>query len=337
MKKNVLVVGGAGYIGSHIAYLLAAHEYQVVIFDSFIYNQKFDPSWATVVRGEIADLVLVKESIEKYEIDAIIYCAARIEVGRSVTNPAEFYRTNLIDTALFFEAARQAGVGTYIFSSSCAVYGDPVTLPLHESHSKNPLNPYGKTKRAIEWLLEDYAQAYKSKYVSLRYFNASGALPEVGIGECHNPETHLIPLAIHALYTKRPLKIFGTDYDTPDGTAIRDYVHVIDIAQAHIKALEHLEKTAISGCFNLGTGEGHSVKKIIKTIEKISGKKVPIQVMPRREGDAEILVADAEEAHQILNWEPEHSSLEFIIKSALKWEEIRLHEQQKNKIIVSAV
>ncbi|MBL4588391.1 UDP-glucose 4-epimerase GalE [Candidatus Babeliales bacterium] len=335
MKKNILVAGGAGYIGSHIAYLLAAHDYQVVIFDSFVYDQEFSPSWATVVKGEIADTKLVQETIKKYDINAIVHCAARIEVGRSVTDPADFYQTNLIDTALFFEAARKSGVKTYIFSSSCAVYGDPVTLPLHESHSKNPLNPYGKTKRAIEWLLEDYAQAYDIQYVTLRYFNASGALPEVGIGECHDPETHLIPLAIDALQTQRPLKIFGTDYSTPDGTAIRDYVHVIDIAKAHIQALEHLDKTAISGYFNLGTGEGHSVKKVIETIESISGKKVPILEMPRREGDTAILVADAEEARRILNWKPEHSSLEFIIQSALKWELIRFHDQRQKKIIVS--
>ncbi len=337
MKKNILVTGGAGYIGSHTAYLLAAHGHSIVVLDNFLYQQTFDPSWATVIHGEISDTDLVQSIIEKYQINAVVHCAARIEVGKSVVVPHQFYQTNLIDTASFFEVLRLAGVKTIIFSSSCAVYGNPVSLPLQESHQKKPLNPYGKTKLAIEWLLEDYAAAYDTKYVALRYFNASGALPEVGIGELHDPETHLIPLIIHALFTQRPVMIFGIDYPTPDGTAIRDYIHVMDIARAHVKALEHLEKTGVSGSFNLGTGEGHSVKKVIQMIEKVTGKKVPVQEMPRREGDAEVLVADAQKAHDILGWTAEQSSLDFIVRSALKWEEMRHYQMNQNKNIMMAV
>jgi UDP-glucose 4-epimerase len=268
-------------------------------------------------------------------IEVVMHFAARIEVGRSVIAPSEFYRTNLIETGLLLDLLLELGISSFIFSSSCAIYGNPVALPLTESHQRKPLSPYGKTKAAIEWMLEDYSSAYPFKYVALRYFNACGALPEVGIGELHEPETHLIPLAIQALFYERPFTLFGTDYATPDGTAIRDYVHVMDIASAHVKALEHLENTGVSDAFNLGTGHGYSVRQVLSSLERLTRKKVMIKEMPRRAGDAEALVADPHYAEQVLGWKPEYSSIDFIMQSALKWEELRMQLSEK-KIILSA-
>lgn len=337
MKKTILVTGGAGYIGSHTAYLLAAHGYSVVILDSFVYNQPFAPNWATVIRGDVGDAELVRSIVREHKIHAVMHFAAHIEVGRSATHPHEFYLNNMVNTATFLEVLRTEGIEYFIFSSTCAVYGNPIAVPINESHPRNPINPYGKTKLAIERMLEDYAAAYPLKYVALRYFNAAGALPEAGLGEMHEPETHLIPRAIQAILREQPFTIFGVDYSTPDGTAVRDYVHVMDIARAHMQALAHLEKTGISDVFNLGTGYGYSVRQVISAIETITGRKMLVQECPRRGGDAEVLVADPQYAHHVLGWEPTQSSLDFIMQSALKWEQIRVvHELEKKPILLVA-
>ncbi len=316
----ILVIGGAGYIGSHTAYLLKQKGYKVIVLDKYVHNQQFNPSWATVIKKDFADAETLEHIFSTYNISAVMHFAACIEVGESVKNPLKFYENNVSKTITLFNAMRKNGINKFIFSSSCAVYGMPQQLPLTEDHTKNPINPYGKTKFMIENILEDMNQAYGFNYVSLRYFNAAGALPEEQLGEQHKPETHIIPLLLRAAQNGLPFNIFGNDYETKDGTAVRDYLHVLDIAQAHLAALQHLEKGHPSDCFNLGTGTGFSVKEMVDAVEKVCRTPIKTVWQERRPGDPAVLVADPTKAQTILKWQPKYSDLEFILKSALAFE-----------------
>ncbi|MGB8467433.1 MAG: UDP-glucose 4-epimerase GalE [Candidatus Babeliales bacterium] len=315
-QKTVLVTGGAGYIGSHIAHALAQQGYRVLVLDIFKYNQPFNPSWATVIRGNCGDRQLLDTIFTEHHVHAIVHCAADIEVGRSVTDPLAFYHNNVNNTVTLIEAMVAHHVHHFIFSSSCAVYGTPLYTPIDTNHPINPISPYGYTKSVVERVLADCDAAYGLRSVTLRYFNAAGALPEEDLGERHEPETHAIPLLLTAAQQEKPFMIFGTDYPTRDGSAIRDYVHVRDIAHAHVLALQYLEQGSPSDIFNLGTENGVSVKELINTVQTIIRKEIKVVQQPRRVGDPAILVADANKAHAILHWKPVHSNLEFIIKSA---------------------
>jgi UDP-glucose 4-epimerase len=318
--QTILIAGGAGYIGSHTAYLLAKHGFQVIIIDSFVHQQQFSPSWATIIRGDFADIQLLEKIFTQYQISAVMHFAAFIEVGQSVKNPLAFYENNVSKTITLLQTMLQHNVRHVIFSSSCAVYGIPEYLPLTEEHPKRPISPYGKTKLMIEEVLTDAAKAYDFKYVSLRYFNAAGALPEEELGEQHKPETHIIPLLLQAARNQSPFTVFGNDYQTKDGTAIRDYLHVLDIAQAHVLALHHLQQGNPSDYFNLGTGNGFSVKEMIETVEQLHHCSLKIIWEKRRAGDPSILVADPYKARSILQWQPRFSDIEFIIRSAMAFD-----------------
>lgn len=322
MSKTIMIPGGAGYIGSHTAYLLAQKGHKVIILDKLIHKQKFDHKWATLIQQDFSDEIVLDQIFSTHKIDAVMHFAALIEVGESVKKPQEFYHNNVVKTIKLLDSMLKHKVKNFIFSSSCAVYGEPIKTPMDENNPYDPISPYGKNKLAIEFALQDYSKAYDLKYVSLRYFNASGALPKAGLGEQHDPETHIIPLMLRAIKNQTTFKIFGTDYCTVDGSCIRDYVHVLDIADAHVLALEHLEKTGKSDEFNLGSGKGFSVKEMINFAEKICGKKMQVVEQARRPGDPAVLLADPTKAKNILGWKLENSNLENILKSALEWEEL---------------
>jgi UDP-glucose 4-epimerase len=315
---RVLVTGGCGYIGSHMVRVLVRAGHEVSVIDDLSAGHADTlPSGVHFARLDVRDIA-VRELLRDRAIQAVLHFASRIQVGESVRDPRLYYRDNLSAGIGLLEHVLDAGVGHFILSSTAAVYGNPETTPIDESHSTLPINPYGHTKLALERALEAYCAAYPLKYVALRYFNAAGAWPEEGLGERHEPETHLIPIVILAALGKRPpLTVFGTDYATPDGTCIRDYVHVRDLADAHLAALVHLQNGS-SGAFNLGTGAGVSVKEIIACVERAGGKKVPVEWGPRREGDPPILVAKADRAASVLGWRPKHS-LQDIVASAWEW------------------
>lgn len=315
-KQSVLVTGGAGYIGSHISYALMQQGYQVIIIDRYDHQQHFYPSWARIIQEDFSNQKVLDQIFKNYRIQAVIHCAGSIEVGLSIKDPFIFYKNNVANTLNLIQTMLTFNVNKFIFSSTCAIYGNPQYSPMDEHHPQNPINPYGKTKQIIENMLSDFNQSYGLQYISLRYFNAAGALPELGLGEQHQPETHIIPLLLHAAREQTPFTLFGSDYETKDGTAIRDYVHVRDIAQAHVLALRHLEQANPSDCFNLGTGRGWSVKEIITAVEKICRQPLKISIEKRRAGDAPVLVADATRARSILRWEPQYSDLEFMLNSA---------------------
>lgn len=320
MQKTILVVGGAGYIGSHTAFLLAQHGHHVIILDNLSQGQTFSHSWATFIQGDFGDKKLINEIFSTHNITAVMHFAAHIEVGESVHNPLKFYNNNVIKTVQLLETMLEHGVHTFIFSSSCAVYGTPQFLPLTEDHPTAPISPYGNSKLMVEMMLRDMQQAYGLAYVSLRYFNAAGALPEYGLGERHTPESHIIPLLLRSAQTQKPFSIFGTDYPTKDGTCVRDYLHVLDIAQAHLLALNHLQDEKPSEAFNLGTGNGFSVRQIIEAVEKITETKIRTILAEKRAGDPASLVADPTRAHNILQWQPRYSDLDFIVRSAYVFE-----------------
>ncbi len=320
MKKTVLITGGAGYVGSHTAFLMAANGYRVIIVDSLVHGQTFDHSWAQLIKADYATPGLLDALFASEPIDCVMHFAASIEVGESVRNPQAFYHNNVSKTLTLLDSMVRNQVRSLVFSSTCAVYGYPQSLPLKEDHQRSPVNPYGNTKLSIEYALSDYSAAYDFSYVALRYFNAAGALPERGLGEWHEPETHAIPVLLRAAREGRPFTVFGTDYPTPDGSCIRDYVHVCDLANAHLKAVRHLETTAASDVFNLGTGTGHSVLELVEAVGTVVGKKVQARMADRRAGDPPVLVADHGKATLYLGWEPKYSTLDYILSSAWKWE-----------------
>lgn len=316
MKQTILLTGGAGYIGSHTAYKLVQQGYNVVILDNLTHGQRWEHSWADCIVGDVGDPAALKAVFTQYTISAVMHFAAYAQVGISVKKPLLFYENNVAKTIKLIEAMLAHNVRIFVFSSSCAVYGIPQQLPLSEEHPCNPINPYGATKYMVERLLHDVALSDDFVFVSLRYFNAAGGLPELGLFEQHTPETHLIPLLLQAMQERKPFTLFGTTYDTPDGSCVRDYVHVVDIAQAHILALEHLLRKHPCDIFNLGTGVGFSVKQVIAMAEKVCQVTVPIIPGPKRGGDPAVLVADAGKARDILKWAPCYSDLEFMIRSA---------------------
>lgn len=320
MNKVVLVIGGAGYIGSHTSWLLAQQGFRVVILDALVHQQSVHLPWATFVQGDFGDQQLLKKIFSEYAIDTVMHFAAFIEVGESVIDPAKYYNNNVIKTIQLLDVMREYGVSKLIFSSSCAVYGNPVHLPLDEEHPTNPVSPYGRTKLMIEYALHDYAVAYGLRYVALRYFNAAGGLTEQGLGECHKPESHIIPIVLAAARNNKPFNIFGTDYNTSDGTCVRDYIHVLDIARAHVQASEYLNAGGQSQILNLGTGVGYSVKELVAYAQEVSGTQIQINYGPRRPGDAQTLVADATKVTKLLGWQPQHSDMREIMRSAQEWQ-----------------
>jgi UDP-glucose 4-epimerase len=317
--QTVLVAGGAGYVGSHTCLRLAEAGFRPVAFDNLSNGHAEFVQWGPLEVGDIRDARRLDEVFAAHRPVAVLHFAALIEVGESVRNPSGFYENNVAGALNLIEAARRAGVNAFVFSSTCATYGDPRQVPMDERHPQAPLNPYGHSKLMVEQILNDLDRYAGFRSVALRYFNAAGADPEGRIGERHEPETHAIPLAIRAaMDAEHSFKIFGQDYETPDGTAIRDYIHVLDLADAHVLALQRLLAGGPSEAFNLGTGKGTSVKELLETIHWASGSNFEAQLAPRREGDAPILVADNRKAREVLGWSPRHD-LKSIVKSAWNW------------------
>ena len=316
MSKVILVTGGAGYIGSHACKALAAAGYLPVAYDSLEFGHAWAVQWGPLERGSLEDKVRVRAVLEQYRPHAVMHFAAYAYVGESVVDPARYYLNNVGGALILLEAMREAGIGCFVFSSTCATYGNPVSASISEAHPQHPVNPYGRSKLMIERILADYAQAYGLRYAALRYFNAAGAEPDGEIGEDHEPETHLIPLAIRAALGGPHLSVFGNDYPTPDGTAIRDYIHVADLANAHVAAIQHLESGGENLLLNLGTGQGHSVLEVIRAVEAVSGRKVPFLAAPRRAGDPPQLIADARRAVEVLLWCPQYPALAEMVATA---------------------
>ncbi|HUK46438.1 MAG TPA: UDP-glucose 4-epimerase GalE [Terriglobales bacterium] len=318
----VLVVGGAGYIGSHTAHVLQRKGYDVIIYDNLSTGHRELAEGFELVVGDIGDSAKLAKVLSR--CDSVMHFAAHAYVGESVQNPKKYYHNNVIAALTLLDAAIESRVRKFIFSSTCAVYGNPLKVPITESNPRQPVNPYGATKLAFENALEAYGRAYGLRYVSFRYFNAAGADENGKIGEIHDPETHLIPLIFQAIQGKRAaLEIFGDDYPTPDGTCIRDYIHVTDLAEAHVLGLEYLSKGE-SAAINLGTGKGHSVTEVVAAVKKITGHKVPINIGPRRPGDPPELVADPSLAQKLLKWKAKYS-LDEIIRTAWNWAQKNEH------------
>jgi UDP-arabinose 4-epimerase len=315
----VLVAGGAGYIGSHTAKALFQAGMLPVVVDNLVTGNRWAARFGPFSEGTIADRAFVRETAERYGVKGAILFAAHAYVGESVQFPAKYYRNNISGSIEFLEGLLEAGVTSLVFSSSCSIYGIQKEVPIREDSAKNPLSPYAETKLFLENALRWYDQAYGLHSVSLRYFNAAGADPDGEIGEWHVPENHLIPLAIDAALGGPVLRLFGTDYPTPDGTAVRDYIHVTDLADAHVRALRHLLGGGASAAFNCGTGDGHSVKQVIEAVGRVSGRTVPVECGARREGDAPALVADARLIRDRLGWTPRFSSIEDIVSTAWRW------------------
>jgi UDP-glucose-4-epimerase GalE len=312
----VLVVGGAGYIGSHAARVLRRHGYEVIIFDNLSTGHKALVDGFELVLGDISDSAMLGQVLRR--VDAVMHFAASAYVGESVLNPRKYFQNNVLGGLTLLHAVLDSSVRKFVFSSTCAVYGAPAKIPITEDLPRSPVNPYGITKLALEQALEAYDHAYGLRFVSFRYFNAAGADEDGGAGENHIPETHLIPCAFEAIRGERPaLEIYGDDYPTPDGTCVRDYIHVNDLAEAHVLGLEYLSG-GNSAKLNLGTGRGHSVREIISTVERVTGQTVPTRLAPRREGDPAELVADPCRAEALLHWKAKRS-LEQIVATAWNW------------------
>jgi UDP-glucose 4-epimerase len=318
---QIAIMGGAGYIGSHVVKYLLQEGYQPIVYDSLESGHAHAVEGCILVEGQIGDTEKLGHFFSQYAVSAVMNFAGLIAVGESVREPARYYQTNVLQTLGLLDAVLAAQIPHFIFSSTCAIYGPPQSLPLTEDHPFAPVSPYGRTKLAIELALADYAAAYPDfNYVSLRYFNASGADPEGQIGECHDPETHLIPIIFETLLGQRESVLLnGTDYPTADGTCVRDYIHVWDLAQAHLLALKYLQTEKTSNYFNLGNGCGYSVREVIAEIEKITKKQVPVLEGPRRDGDPPILVGSSAKAEQLLGWKPRYQSLDAILGTAWNW------------------
>ncbi|MFA6075691.1 MAG: UDP-glucose 4-epimerase GalE [Negativicutes bacterium] len=317
---NILVVGGAGYIGSHTAKLLSEHQHNVVIYDNLSKGHSEAVEGFTLVVGDIFDEQLLIATIRKYQIKAVVHFAAFIQVGESVTDPQQYYRNNVVGTLSLLNALLATNVKQLVFSSTAAVFGEPERVPITEDVAKIQTNPYGRTKWIMEQAMSDYSRAYGLRFVALRYFNACGADPDGCIGEDHDPESHLIPLVLFAASGERSsIKIFGDDYPTADGTCVRDYIHVNDLALAHMLALEYLQHGGQSTAYNLGVGNGFSVKEIIDAAERVTKLPIKREYIPRREGDPAVLVADSAKIRAELGWEPEYADVEDIIRTAWNW------------------
>lgn len=326
-QPTVLVTGGAGYIGSHTVKALQAVGYEVIVFDNLVYGHRDiveNVLGAKLIVGDIKDRILLNKVFATYPIEAVIHFAAYAYVGESVLKPAKYYMNNVMGTLNLLEAMRSASIKKIVFSSTCATYGVPTVVPVPEDHPQNPINPYGKSKLMVEELLKDFDHAYDLKSVCFRYFNAAGADPEGLLGEDHSPETHLIPLVLQtALEIRKSISIFGTDYPTNDGTCIRDYIHVTDLAQAHVLGLQYLLQGNNSQVFNLGNGNGFSVRQIIEAAREITGRAIKVVECDRRVGDPPVLVGGSKKARDILNWQPQYADIKQIITHAWQWHQKR--------------
>jgi UDP-arabinose 4-epimerase len=322
---RVLVTGGAGYIGSHTAKRLAQAAIEPVVYDDLSSGHDWAVQWGPLVRADLGDQETLQATIAKYEISAAIHFAAHAYVGESMLAPRRYFHNNVTNTLTLLDALLNAGVSCFVFSSSCAVYGIPQSIPISEEDAKKPVNPYGESKLFIEHALDWYGRAYGLHWAALRYFNAAGADPSGELGEVHDPEPHLIPRAIESALGRSPdLEVYGLDYPTPDGTAVRDYVHVSDLADGHVAALERLTSGGQSFAANLGTGQGVSVREIIRAVERVAGVPLNAKCSPRRPGDPPVLVADPSRARELLHWNPKLSSPDSIIQTAWRWRRSKL-------------
>lgn len=319
---RILILGGAGYIGSFVSLLLQQRGHEVVVLDNLSTgHRQAVPQNASFVNGDLSDVSSLEPLFRTYAFHAVMHFSAKSLVGESVEDPLSYYRNNVACTLNLLWAMKEAGVHLFIFSSSAAVFGMPESIPIHETHPCLPINPYGHSKAMVEQILKDVSLANEMRFISLRYFNAAGAALDASLGEDHCPETHLIPRVIRAALNQGegPVRIFGTDYPTADGTCIRDYIHVLDLAAAHILALEYLKDGRESCCFNLGNGQGFSVREVIRTVEEVIGAPVPIVEASRRPGDPPVLVASSERIRQVLGWRPQYASLHQIVETAWRW------------------
>ncbi len=317
---KVIVTGGAGYIGSHTCKELAKAGTEAITLDNLSTGHRDFIKWGPFEQGDLADKSRLKQVFDKYEPDGVIHFAASAYVGESVRDPGSYFRNNIVGTLNLLETMRDSNINNIVVSSTCATYGEPEKLPISEDAPQNPISPYGASKLFMERMLKDFEVAHDIKWTALRYFNACGADPQGEIGESHDPETHLIPRTLMAINGEVDhLEVFGDDYPTPDGTCQRDYIHVTDLASAHVAALVYLAKGGASEAFNLGTGKAYSVKEILDTSERVTGKPVPYKLCPRRPGDPPVLVASAEKARATLNWKPKLSALETILGTAWDW------------------
>jgi UDP-arabinose 4-epimerase len=320
-SMRVLVTGGAGYIGSHTAKALAAAGYEPVVFDNLSTGHRSAVKWGPLIEGDLADVEHIRRTLRDYRCQAVIHFAASADVGESVAAPRKYFRNNVVNSLNLLDAMLDCEIGHIVFSSSCATYGIVGSVPVTEEQPQVPINPYGASKLFVEQVLKSYGDVYGLKWVTLRYFNAAGADPDGEIGSKLDPEIRLVPIVIQAALGQRPaVQIFGTNYETPDGTCIRDYVHVTDVAGAHISALRHLANDGASVALNLGTGCGFSVREVIDAVQRFSGKTVAVTETRRREGDAPAVIADPSRAKAILGWRPRHSSLDEIVQTAWHWQ-----------------
>jgi UDP-glucose 4-epimerase len=325
--QTILVTGGAGYIGSHTVLALVRAGYQVVILDNLVYGHRDlveKVLQVELIVGDTSDRSLLDHLFKTRSIDAVMHFSAYAYVGESVTDPAKYYRNNVLGTLTLLEAMLAASIQKFVFSSTCATYGVPEFIPIPENHPQNPINPYGASKLMVERILADFDVAYGLRSVRFRYFNAAGADPDGSLGEDHNPETHLIPLVLlTALGKQQAISIFGTDYPTPDGTCIRDYIHVSDLADAHILGLEYLLNGGKSEVFNLGNGNGFSVREVIAAAEQVTGLTIPVHQSDRRPGDPPYLIGSSEKARNILGWQPQYPGITDIMAHAWQWHQLR--------------
>jgi UDP-glucose 4-epimerase len=323
---NILVIGGAGFVGSHMVKQLGLSGYRVTTLDNLSNGHRDAVLYGDFVQGDLADKALLTQLIQPGRFDAVMHFASFIQVGESVQEPAKYYDNNVANTLHLLEAMRLAGVKRFVFSSTAATFGQPLYSPMDEKHPQRPINPYGRSKLMVEQILGDFDRAYGLKSVCLRYFNAAGADPEVQLGERHEPETHLIPLVLQvASGRKTNISVFGRDYDTPDGTCVRDYVHVSDLCSAHELALQSLVHGAGSQQYNLGNGNGYSIQEVIETARRVTGQTISTVDAPRRDGDPDRLVADASQAKKVLVWQPQWTSLDDIVGHAWAWEKSLRH------------
>jgi UDP-glucose-4-epimerase GalE len=317
--RRILVTGGAGYIGSHTCKALSRAGYRIVVFDNLVAGHRAAVRYGDLVEGDVTDLPAVRTALRRHDISGVLHLAGLLDVGESVREPGRYYRNNVAGALTVLEAMALESVRTFVFSSTCAVYGDPIETPIQETHPQSPINSYGETKLAVERALPHFERAAGLRWAALRYFNAAGADPEGELGEDHAPEIHVIPRAFEAAAGGPRLQVFGDDYATPDGTCLRDYVHVSDLADAHVKALQVVVETGRSGIYNLGTGRPHSVRDVIRTVELVTGHPVPWTVAPRRAGDPPVLYAASKKAHVELHWKPRWAELESIVRTAWEW------------------
>ena len=316
----ILVCGGAGYIGSHVNKQLNREGYETIVFDNLVYGHREAVKWGTFIEGDLANEAEIEAVFSAHKIDAVFHFAAYAYVGESVTEPEKYYYNNVVNTLNLLKVMRRHSCKKLIFSSTCATYGEPEKVPITEDMPQNPINPYGMTKLTVERILKDYQKAYGLQSAVLRYFNAAGADPDGEIGESHHPETHLIPLVLDAASGKREdIKVFGTDYDTPDGSCVRDYIHVADLADVHIRALHYLEEGNPGDFFNLGNTIGTSVLEVVESVKRVTGREFTVTLSDRRQGDPARLVGSSDKARKVLGWEPKYGEIDVIVAHAWKW------------------